>query len=267
MPCHALPTIKPMNSFGDVRPVGLQCRTQDQGFDLVGDAVEASTVHLNRLDQPDEEVAPKMVGEVALHAGGVRSGTVEFRDDLPPGCARHLLGKRCHLLGWRRVGLAVFRPCGRRRGGKPVRDVDAGEVGGDFLVAAGLLQAPRTMLCPGQFALEPLPSPVTDQVVLVDGVRQMQVGRVAGPEVSEAAASVVVVVVAPAGVDPLVSLPGRPRMPLIGGILSTRGRSWVTSWRLPPVSVTARGMRVGDDVVFEPGLRRSTRLGPVLGRL
>ncbi|CCH17838.1 hypothetical protein MILUP08_42769 [Micromonospora lupini str. Lupac 08] len=135
-----------------------------------GDISQSPRALLSLIRQPDEEIAPEVVGEVALHAGGVRSGTVEFRDDLPPGSARHFLGKRCHLLGWRRVRFAVFGHCGRRRSGKPVRDVDPGEVGRGFLVAAGLLQAPRTMLCPDQFAFEALPSLVTDQMVLVDVV-------------------------------------------------------------------------------------------------
>ena len=58
-------------------------------------------------------------------------------------------------------------------------------------------------------------------------------------------------------------------MPSIGGVLSTWGSSWVTSWRLPPVGVTARGMPPASVMTwcFEPGLRRSTGLGPVWAAL
>lgn len=37
---------------------------------------------------------------------------------------------------------------------------------------------------------------------------------------------------------------GRPRRPRISGMASSRGKSWVASCRLPPVSVTASGHRV-----------------------
>lgn len=50
-------------------------------------------------------------------------------------------------------------------------------------------------------------------------------------------------------------------------ISSTGGSSWVTSWRLSPVSAVVRGMPPASVMTwcFEPGLRRSTKLGPVLG--
>lgn len=56
--------------------------------------------------------------------------------------------------------------------------------------------------------------------------------------------------------------------PLIWGIASSRGSSWVTSCRLPPLSLIASGVPWASVITwcFEPGLARSTGLGPVLGR-
>ena len=60
-------------------------------------------------------------------------------------------------------------------------------------------------------------------------------------------------------------LSGRPRFPRIGGMASTRGRSWVTSLRLAPVRMTARGMPCASVIrwCLEPGRARSVGLGPV----
>jgi hypothetical protein len=55
-------------------------------------------------------------------------------------------------------------------------------------------------------------------------------------------AAVLVEVVAPVGVQTPGFAAGRPRSPRIGGMASSRGRSWVTSCRLPPLSVAASGV-------------------------
>ena len=54
--------------------------------------------------------------------------------------------------------------------------------------------------------------------------------------------------------------------PPTGGIAATKGANWVTSWRLAPVRMAAKGiplapMRSGWRLL--PGLRRSVGLGPV----
>ena len=57
---------------------------------------------------------------------------------------------------------------------------------------------------------------------------------------------------------------GRPRLPRIGGTASTSGMSWVTSLRLPPVSVTASGTPPASTIrwCLEPGRPRSTGEAP-----
>src|SRR5262249_25456224 len=58
---------------------------------------------------------------------------------------------------------------------------------------------------------------------------------------------------------------GRPTLPRTGGTRSTNGRSWVTSLRLPPVTVQASGIPVASTRrgCLEPFLALSTGLGPV----
>src|SRR3954465_7084642 len=58
---------------------------------------------------------------------------------------------------------------------------------------------------------------------------------------------------------------GRPGLPRTGPTPSTSGSSWVTSLRLPPVSVTASGMPAGSQIrwCLEPVRPRSTGDGPV----
>ena len=55
---------------------------------------------------------------------------------------------------------------------------------------------------------------------------------------------------------------GQPR---IGGIVSSRGSNWVTSLRLPPVKMTAKGRPVASVIgwCLLPSRPRSTGLGPV----
>ena len=61
-----------------------------------------------------------------------------------------------------------------------------------------------------------------------------------------------------------------PRRPRIGGIASTSGSSWVTSWRFPPVTRTASRhfTPVSDQMVFRAERaavdRARTRRGPPL---
>ena len=74
-----------------------------------------------------------------------------------------------------------------------------------------------------------------------------------------------IVVIAAVGRDPV----GPPSWPAdlaaTGGIRSRSGISWVTSFRLPPVSVQASGIPVASTTrwCFDPFLARSTGLGPV----
>ena len=77
-------------------------------------------------------------------------------------------------------------------------------------------------------------------------------------------AAVLVVVITPVGVEDLGAAAGRPTRPRIGGIASSRGISWVTSLRCPPVNVTARGRPPASVIrwCLEPGRPRSTGLGP-----
>ncbi|GAA3596215.1 hypothetical protein GCM10022295_91490 [Streptomyces osmaniensis] len=58
---------------------------------------------------------------------------------------------------------------------------------------------------------------------------------------------------------------GRPTRPRTGGMASSRGSSWVTSLRLPPVSRTASGVPCPSVIkwCFEPARPRSTGDGPV----
>ena len=57
---------------------------------------------------------------------------------------------------------------------------------------------------------------------------------------------------------------GRPTRPRTAGTASTSGISWVTSLRLPPVSVQASGIPVASTRrCFDPFLPLSTGLGPV----
>jgi hypothetical protein len=58
---------------------------------------------------------------------------------------------------------------------------------------------------------------------------------------------------------------GRPTLPRTGGTRSMSGTSWVTSLRLPPVTVQASGIPVASTKrwCLEPCLPRSTGLGPV----
>ena len=58
---------------------------------------------------------------------------------------------------------------------------------------------------------------------------------------------------------------GRPTLPRTGGTRSTSGISWVTSLRLPPVTVQASGIPVASTRrwCLEPFLALSTGLGPV----
>lgn len=57
----------------------------------------------------------------------------------------------------------------------------------------------------------------------------------------------------------------RPTRPRTGGIASSRGNSWVTSLRFPPVSRTASGVPCPSVIrwCFEPARPRSTGDGPV----
>jgi hypothetical protein len=59
--------------------------------------------------------------------------------------------------------------------------------------------------------------------------------------------------------------PGFPRGPMIGGMASTSGSSWVASWALAAESRTASGMPLRSTTkwYFEPGLPRSVGFGPV----
>jgi len=58
---------------------------------------------------------------------------------------------------------------------------------------------------------------------------------------------------------------GLPRGPMIGGMASTSGSSWVASWALAAESRTASGMPLRSTTkwYFEPGLPRSVGFGPV----
>lgn len=59
---------------------------------------------------------------------------------------------------------------------------------------------------------------------------------------------------------------GRPRIPRIDGTASSSGRSWVTSWRLPPVSVTASGVPWRSTIIrwcLEPGRDDAGQCDPV----
>ena len=60
---------------------------------------------------------------------------------------------------------------------------------------------------------------------------------------------------------------GLPTRPATAGILSSRGSSWVTSLRFPPVSDTASGMPWPSTMrwCLLPGRARSTGLGPLWG--
>ena len=68
--------------------------------------------------------------------------------------------------------------------------------------------------------------------------------------------AVLVVVVAAVGVDTSGRRSGRPRLPRTGGTAWISGISWVTSLRLPPVSVDGQrdAVRLDDHVVFAAGL-------------
>ena len=59
--------------------------------------------------------------------------------------------------------------------------------------------------------------------------------------------------------------PGRLRGPMIAGIASTSGRSWVASWALAGERRTASGMPCWSTTrwYFDPGLPRSTGFGPI----
>ena len=48
-------------------------------------------------------------------------------------------------------------------------------------------------------------------------------------------------VIGPVRIQPLGSAARTPRLPRTGGTPSTKGSSWVTSWRLAPVRVAASG--------------------------
>lgn len=58
---------------------------------------------------------------------------------------------------------------------------------------------------------------------------------------------------------------GCPTRPLMGGMASISGMSWVTSLRLPPVRITASGVPCPSVIrwCFDPVRPRSTGLGPV----
>ena len=56
--------------------------------------------------------------------------------------------------------------------------------------------------------------------------------------------AVLVVVVAAVGDEPCGRRRGRPTLPRTGGTRSSSGISWVTSLRLPPVTVQASGIPV-----------------------
>jgi hypothetical protein len=77
-------------------------------------------------------------------------------------------------------------------------------------------------------------------------------------------AAVLVEVVAAVGVQAPGLSAGTSTQPLIGGTASSSGRSWVTSWRLPPVSVMASGVPWRSTIrwCLEPGRARSTGEGP-----
>ncbi len=59
--------------------------------------------------------------------------------------------------------------------------------------------------------------------------------------------------------------PGRPRGPMMGGMASTSGSSWVESWALAAERRTARGMPLRSTTrwYLDPALPRSVGLGPV----
>ena len=90
-----------------------------------------------------------------------------------------------------------------------------------------------------------------------------------GDTASAHQAPVCVVVVATVGVDAPWRCSGRPCRPRIAGMASMSGMSWVTSWRLPPVRVTARGTPPASLIrwCLLPGRPRSTGLGPTLAPL
>lgn len=83
----------------------------------------------------------------------------------------------------------------------------------------------------------------------------------AGPEL----VAVDVVVVAAVGEDRLGVRRGRPGLPRTGGTASSRGRSWVTSLRLPLVRMTASEVPLPSVIrwCLEPARPRSTGDGPV----
>ena len=49
-------------------------------------------------------------------------------------------------------------------------------------------------------------------------------------------------IVGPVRIQPSGLRRGRPRLPRTGGTASTSGSNWVTSWRLAPVRIAARGV-------------------------
>lgn len=73
--------------------------------------------------------------------------------------------------------------------------------------------------------------------------------------------AVFVMVVAAVGLHGPGAPAGRPGLPRIGRIASIKGSSWVTSLRLPPVRVTAKGytVGVGGQVVFGAGTATISR--------
>ena len=105
-------------------------------------------------------------------------------------------------------------------------------------------------------------------VPAVDAQAGPVLGAAAGDDRGDAQGAdldpVAVVVVAPVGVDPVGSLGRAARGPQIFGIASSRGRSWVTSLRLPPVRGTASGMPAASVIrwCLDPLRPRSTGLGP-----
>ena len=76
--------------------------------------------------------------------------------------------------------------------------------------------------------------------------------------------AVLVMVIAPVGIQRLRAPAGRPRRPRTGGMPRSSGMSCVTSWRVPPVRDRATGMPWPSAITWclEPVFPRSTGLGP-----
>jgi hypothetical protein len=153
-----------------------------------------------------------------------------------------------------RAGQGTARRPGRRPGGAALEQV------GPPLVANA--EAPAAEQ-PRQRSARP-PSGAARAARGVDPAPGDARGDAASPEGASQGRGVVRLV----GVQLGRALPGRPgfpRGPMIGGMASTSGRSWVESWALAAERRTASGMpfRSTTRWYLEPGLPRSVGLGPV----